>query len=372
MKKTLTFLVGLIMLILVMLLLTSCSANDIELIYHSDNHVFEIVVQNNAIAEDYQDEINLNSALTSYEEDNKVHVLIDMTQYNPKEPADFTNRVKGSLTKLFPQFKDAINSINYEITRDFYGTSLTGTEYYHFTLTSNQPYSIPVKIVCNNQFMFDGQEGVWNEKDSRYDLKVNISTNTEPTTYELEYIVSTISNGTIEIDVSTPSPSIKYRFYHSTKDLSSLEYELASVGMTVEFCDSAQVIFYESYDTNNDFNNIFPIRTFSMFGIVLTTEYKHGSFFTSDGEFTMTIFEVPSHLNVEVTVVGQDNTKFAITQNGKTESIVGNNTSFILDENIQVDAEYSNIRWFSTITSMLVVIAIFAAILCMIWLAKRH
>ena len=372
MKKTITCLVGLTMLILAMLLLTSCSTNNIELIYHADNHMFEIVVPNDVIAENYQEEIDFNSALTSYEEEGNVHVLINMTHYNPKEPANFTNSIKESLVKMFPQFKDVINSINYEIKRDFYGTSLTGTEYYHFTLRSTQPYNIPIKIVCNNQFMFDGQEGVWNEKDARYDLNVNVSTNTEPTTYELEYIVSTISNGTIEIDVSTPSPSIKYRFYHSTKDLSSLEYELASVGMTVEFCDSAQVIFYESYDTNNDFNNIFPIRTFSMFGIVLTTEYKHGSFFTSDGEFTMTIFEVPSHLNVELTVIGQDNTKFEITQNGKTESIVGNNTSFILDENIQVDAEYSNIRWFSTVTSMLVVIAILAAILCMIWLAKRH
>lgn len=372
MKKTITFIVGFTMLILAMLLLTSCSTNNIELMYHADNHMFEIVVPNDVIAENYQEEIDFNSAITSYEEDGKVHVLINMTHYNPKEPAIFTNSTKESLEKIFPQFKDVINSINYEIKRDFYGTSLTGTEYYHFTLTSTQPYNIPMKIVCNNQFMFDGQSGTWNETDSRYDLNINIETSMEPTTYELEYIVSTISNGTIEIDVSTPSPSIKYRFYHSIKDLSSLEYELKSIGMTVEFCDHSQVIFYESYDTNNDFNNVFPIRTFSMFGMVLTTKYNHGSFFTADGEFNMTIFDIPSHLNVEITVIGQDNTKFAITQNGKTESHTGNSTSFRLDDNIQVDAEYSNVRWFSTVTSMLVVIAILVAIMCMIWIAKRH
>ena len=372
-KKTLTFLVGLIMLILVMLLLTSCSTNDIELIYHADNYIFEIIVPVENLIDDYQAEIEKTSFLkNSYEENGKEHLLINMTGYNIEDPSSFISDVRTSLSTLLPQYTNVINSINYEIRKDFYGTSLSGTEYYHFSIVSTESYNVPIKIVCNKKFMFQNKPGTWNEKDNRYDLNTTITTSVEPIVYELEYITSTVKSGTIELDISTPSPSVKYRFYHESKDLQSLEYELKALGMTIEFCDSSQVIFYESYETVDDFNYVFPMRLFSMFGIVLTTEYKHSSFFTSEGEFNINVYECPSHLNVECVINSQDNTQFAITCNNKTESSSGSSTSFILDNNIQVEAQYTNARWFATITSMLVIVAIIMAMMCMIWMAKRH
>ena len=355
-----------------LLTFTSCSNQDVEILYHVDNYVFEVVANKETLPETYAIEIEKHEFMSFYESDNQVHILTDITYYNPDNPSEFLSEAQAAFKKLFPSYANVIEGFEIQITKDYFGTNLAGTEYYHFKIISDENICVPVRIINNTPFMFGGETSAWNEKESRYSLLTTINANQETTVYELEYKVLNVTSGTIEIDVSTSSPGIKYTFYHNHPDKTSLTYELQAIGMNVEYVDSQQVVFYESYDTTNDFNNVFPVRTFSMLGIVSTIEYKHGSFFTADGEFIFTIYEVPANLNVDVQIVAQDNTNFSLIHNGQEEVSTSNSFRFSLENDSVIKAEYSNVRWFESITSMIVIVAIIFTGAAMIFLARRR
>lgn len=372
MKKIISSCLLLILLLTSLLTFTSCSSQDVEFLYHIDNYVFEVVANKESLPEIYVSEIEKHEFLSFYEQDGRVHILTDITYYHPDNPSEFLAEAQSAFKKLFPSYANVIEGIELEITKDYFGTSLAGTEYYHFKIMSDENISIPVRFINNSSFMLGSEKASWNEQESRYSLLTTVTANEDTTIYELEYKVLNVTSGALEIDVSTPSPGIKYTFYHSHADTTALTYELQAIGMNVEYVDSQQVVFYESYDTTNDFNNVFPVRTYSMFGIVSMVDYKHGSFFTSDGKFTLTIYEVPTNLNVDVQIVSQDNTNFSFTHNEQKEVDTNNTFRFHLIDNTVITAEYSNVRWFESVTSMLVIIAIILAGGAMIFLARRR
>ena len=370
MKKLLTCLLSIVMLLTLVCSLSACSTNDVKIEYHIDNFTLDISVPEGTLPENYQEEINKNDFLLENTYDGRTHILVDMTYYDPDVPQDFINPLKESLEKFFPSMKEEIRALSIELTKDYFGTTMSGTEYFHIKLASSKNLSIPITFVSKKTFMLDGVTATLNNGQYVVDKTFNV----EPvmSEHELEYKIISFESGSITINISGPSPQITYHFPHNVDNKDALQFELQALGMNVENCDSNQVTFYEKFDTTNDFNNVFPIRTYAFLGIISTVEYKHGSFFTSDGNFTMNVHEIPDGVNISMVIEGQDGTSFELIQNGQRQELTHNNIEFELTDDTVITAKYSNVRWFESITSMLVIIAIILAVMGMIFLAKRR
>ena len=370
MKKILTCFLSIVMLFTLVCSLSACSPNDTKIEYHIDNNTLDISVPEGTLPENYQEEINRRDFLLENTYDGRTHILVDVTYYNPESPQDFINPFKESLENLFPSIKEEIRALSIELTSDYFGTTMSGTKYFHIKLASSKDFSFPITFVSNNTFMLDGKTATLN--DGRYILDKTFNVEAVTSEHELEYKTISFKQGTITIDISGPSPQITYQFPHSVDDPNMLQFELQALGMKVENCDANQVTFYEKFDTTNDFNNVFPIRTYAFLGIISTVEYKHGSFFTSDGKFNMEFHEVPNEINISMVIDSQDATQFELVQNGQRQELTHSTIEFELTDDTVVNAKYSNVRWFESITSMIVIVAIILAVMGMIFLAKRR
>jgi hypothetical protein len=127
---------------------------------------------------------------------------------------------------------------------------------------------------------------------------------------------------------------------------------------------------YDKYNNVDDFANVFPMRNFSMLGIVTTAEMKYGSFFSDHCDVTLTFIPPEHDIDVYLKLTSQDNTEFIITTNEQQKSN-SNTCSVDITEKTIVNAEYDNVKMFESITSILAIIAIMAVVLVMIYIAKR-
>jgi hypothetical protein len=142
--------------------------------------------------------------------------------------------------------------------------------------------------------------------------------------------------------------------------------------MNVDYCDYSQAVISEKFDTIDDFQYVFPVRMYSIFGIVTTVEMKFSEFFFSKGELKLTVVKPEGHPPVTVEVRSQDDTKFSITKDGKTEKQVGESYNSKVNNEIDIAAKYENVRWFAMITSVLTIAAIVMACWCMVFYVKRR
>lgn len=353
-----------------LLCLTSCDSSDMSLTYNMDNNTLLIDIPHSWVSDDYISvAAGAEMISTLPADENLAHIVIDFTTYEADNAEQWMNKVKDTLKKMIPLTNGVIDSFTIQIERNYFGSSLSGTQYYTISIQSDSTVKFDIAFVSTSPFMLNTQNAT--KKDALYILNAELQSTPEVNTYELEQRLLTFSSMNMYIDVSTPEPSVRYSMSHNLDDTNSLRLELESMGMTVEYCDYQQVTFYEKFDTSNDFQYVFPIRTFAIFGIVSTVEYSHGAFFTSDGVFNIEFFDIPENLIVNVTIASQESTSFVLKYGDKTLTTKDTYISFDAASGTSVHAEYSNVRWFQSITSMLVVIAIMFAVAGMIYIARR-
>jgi hypothetical protein len=327
-------------------------------------------VDSDAIVQNYEEILFDNNTIRVEKSDSQSHILISLGSYDPEKSYEFVSDVKNKLKTIMPSYKDIIESITFNFKPDYFGSSLFGTHYYHVEISSSKNIPVNIVFLSDNSFLMNSQSSNKNEYN-KHTIVDNAVIGSEIHTIDVEKKELNIDSLYMEINVSSPAPNVTYQLSHKEQNLSALKGELEGLGMSVEHIDSLTVKFYESFETINDFQYVFPIRTYSIFGIVSNVSCKHSSFFTADGDFEIEFFEVPSNLKINLTVVGQSNTTFTLYHGEKTQSTVGSSFDAIPVSGTKIHAVYSNVRWFQTITSMLVIIAIVFAIVVMIYIACR-
>ena len=253
------------------------------------------------------------------------------------------------------------------ITNDYYGADLSGTEYCNININSTSGFNMPIRFVSENSFMMNGQ--VASKTEDRYVLNSRLTH--ETTTYAVEKFECDYISMQMTIDISDPSPIVTYHLYYTNRPRKDVENHFAALGMNVDYCDDKEVLLSEEFETINDFQYVFPIRVYSIFGIVTTVNMKQNEFFFSKANFELTMCNDEGRPPVVIEVTSQENTKFTLTQNNKTEESTGKDCNIKLDGMTTITASYSNIRWFATMTSILAIAAIALAALCMFYFAKK-
>ena len=366
--KKITHLLLVIIMLFFMVMLSSCSAEDTKIQYDIDNHTIFITTNISNINQAY-DASTLPDMLTLSTSDGKAYIKIDMTKYTGEEGDTFTDDLKAGLSFIFPDIAFQIDALRLNITKEFFGTSMAGTEYYTYTVSLNNDVKIPVEFVSTTPFMLNGQSSERLE-DGKHVLKTDINILSAPTKFDLQSSLVNFDNVKMIIDLSTSAPHIEYTVFHNSKDTDGLKRELIAMGFSVDFCDNQQVVFSDKYNNFDDFLYVFPMRNFSMLGIVTTVDCKYGSFFSDALRLNLTMSPPEYDVPVSIVINSQSDTDFEITTSSKkTENT--NSISFELNEYTMVNAEYNNFKMFDSITSLLAVLAIIAIVLLMIYVAIK-
>lgn len=367
MKKIILILTS---IFIMLFLLTSCDANQIEVVYDLDEHIIDVSVPVSALAPNYKKIVEQTSYTIVEVKDDIGTIKINAQNISLTEMEQQIRTIKDEMKLLLPGYTQEIEQLSIGLARDYFGTSIAGTTYYHYTLTTEQPNQLDIVFKSKNSFAVDAQTATKNS-DGVYVLNFSTSTSSTPSAHELEYANINVRDVTITFKIDSATPQMSYKAYHQHTDINALRAEIESLGMKVEFIDSQQVVFYEKYDTVDDFNALISARLYAMFGMVTTVEYKHSSFFTADGKFDLKVYSKNPDTNIYITVESADNTQFKINIDDKTQEIVQKTFNIDAETGLNIQASYSNVRWFQSLTSMLAIFAIVAALALMIYLAKR-
>ena len=366
MKRAIYILATVFLLIFTLGCMTSCTSNDIKIEFHVDTNQLHINLPNDMVVPDA-----VNSDMIKIIMDDTSTVIVDLTKYGGESTDSLVADVKDMLGKVIPSFKNISDDINISLTRDYYGSSISGTTYYNFNIQNNSDIDLNVNLVSQDLFILNGTKAVWNEQEFAIPLKFERSD--EVKVFELQYVKSHVEELRINIDISGDSPSVEYNVVHNVQEISAdvITKELQSYGMHVSHCVGNVATFSETYDTNKDFQHVFPIQLYSVFGIVNTIDFKYGSFFTADGDFEMNFVRVPID-NVTINIIGQENTSFEFIDNGNSKESVSTTYQFVAKDGVTIKAKYSNVRWFASLTSLFVITAIALVVLAMIFIAKKR
>lgn len=351
-----------------MIVLSSCSAEDTTIQYDIDNH-FIFVKTNESNLNPVYESLQLPNMLTVSTSNGIADIKIDLTKYTGEEGDTFVEDLKTGLSKLIPSLAAQINSLKLEIAKEFYGTSMAGTEYYSYTISLTNDVKFPVEFISSTPFMLNGQSST-KVDNGKHILKTDVQILAAPTKFDLQSSLVNFDNAKITIDVSTSAPHVEYSVSHNSKDTDGLKRELVAMGFSVDFCDNQQIVFSDKYNNIDDFLYVFPMRNFSTFGIITTAEGKYGSFFSDSLRLKLTMIPPEHDSPVAVVINSQQNTEFEITTSSKTTKNT-NTINFELSEHTIVNAEYNNFKMFDSITSLLAVLAIIAIVLLMIYIAIK-
>ena len=353
--------------VLIGVLLTSCTDTSAVMTYDLDRNVLTFDVPSNKIYENYEDVLT-SSYITVVKEEFSHKIRVDFKGYDPENNANFFNDVKFQLSQIIPDYANVINNLEIEIKRDFYGCSISGTSYYTFKVKNNSDIDMPLNIIAKSFFMTNGQDAT--VQNDVYTYNTSIVGSQEIQVFDIQYVTNNFDSASITIDISDGSPIVEYYVNHSYNDLNGLEKELTSLGMYVEQVDKGIAIFTEKYDTNNDFQYVFPIRLYSMFGIMSTIEFEYGEFFASVAKFDMTTYTTYS-MPLTVKVKSQPNTTFNVSYRGQQIEMVDETYSWEINSPIVLNAQYDNLRTGTTIIAFLTLFAIVMAMVLMIYVAYK-
>ena len=347
--------------------LSGCTDTSAVLTYDLDYNTLSFEIPSNKIAQNYENIITSNFiTVTKTEQTHKVRVSFD--GYDPENNPNFFNTVKQQLAQAIPDYHDVIMALEIEARRDYYGASLAGTSFYNFKIKNNSNISIPLQVVGNSFFLINSQEAEVNNE--RYTYETTIQGITDIQEFDIQYTKCNFSSALITIDISDGSPIIEYKISYNTANEKQIRDEFEALGMNIEQVAESYVLLSEFYDTNNDFQYAFPVRLYTIFGIMSTIDFEYGEFFASVADFEMEIYTAYS-MPVTIKLVAQDNTHFVITHRGETTDITDTQYSWDLESPIIVQAEYDNLRVGATIVSLLTILAIALVIMAMIYIAYR-
>ena len=370
MKTKITHILLIVVVIVLGLTLSSCASNDIEIVYDLDTQNIYLTVPTTMLDSENKAISAKNQIVKVFINKDKAKISIPVQTFDTEDPTNI-GLAKDELKKLLPTHADVVDNINFSVTRNYFGSSIAGTAYYTYNTSSTNDLAIPIRIISKTSFIFNGSVAEYNNNGG-FSLNTTLNWNSTSQTYELEQKLFGVNNVHISLNVSAPSPSIKYIARHEYPDPQALKYELQAIGMNIEYIDGSQVIFYESYDTVNDFNGLASARLYALFGIVTEIHYEHAAFFTSSGNFNMTVYSSEPNVNVTLEVVGAPNTEFICVLGDKQQTSISSSIELTLEPGLNITAQYEIVRWFQTVTSFLVILAIGVCILLMLYVAKRH
>ena len=351
-----------------MLLLTSCTTDEINATYNIDTGTISIMVPNSIIDHSYTPN---EKAIHLKSDDVYSTILIELSESTEEDVAVFISSIKNELAKMIPSFADVKDNFKIEIIRDYFGSSISGTTYYKINVENETGIDIPIKFISQQSFLLDGSYAQKN--GDVFEGTAILKNGVDVSSHEIQYVRSYIEAIKITIDVSDDTPSVEYEVSHTLENISAdvIAAELKTYGMHVTYCKGNSATFSESYDTNNDFQYAFPMQLYSVFGIVNTVEYKYGAFFTADGKFEFKLVNVPIE-KIKMVIVGQENTTFELIDGDNRYTEVATTYTFTPKNGMIVRASYSNARWFATFTSLFTIVAIIFVMFGMYYIVKKR
>jgi hypothetical protein len=367
--RTIKIIVVTLFVVFCMLFFTSCSSDEIDIVYNLDEQILYITLPETYVEPDYLKINEQNLLVQTAKKKSNVEIEVRICDFNPENSEDNIKQVKNTLKSLIPLASAYIDAIDVNISRDFFGSSLAGTFYVHFDVNNKSEEDIKIRYIRTKPFMINSE--VSELKDDVYVIEKTLTAKTDNIKYEMEYSFLETSNMNITLNIENPSPMITYTMTHRVSNTQSLKAEMEMLGLTVEFIDAGNIVLYERYDTMDDFNAMFSARLYAIFGIVATTKYEHKSFFTSDASIEVQFYHIPENLSLSLEIESQDNTLFTCSFGNKEQSTTGTKFKIDAKNDLIVKATYSNVRWFENITSVLAILSVAMVIFGMIYLGKR-
>lgn len=351
-----------------LLCLSSCSAEEIHFSLDMDAQQLTISVSSAKLSEDAQEKLSVYDDISLIVGSPQTKIVIDLA--NQDGTSSTQNTIMNAVAQVLPEYNDYLNGLSLLVEKDFFGTSLFGSEYFSATINAPKDIIIPLDIIFSKDFMFDGKQAKLDNITDKFVLSTNLNVQTGENRFEMQYHSSDYKSIAIEIDITDDSPIVLYHVVYDQRDADQIKNQLTSIGMTVEFCDSSRATFSEQFETCNDFQYMFPIRTFTLFDAITTVDYQFSSYF-SDKCSVSFIFKDMNSENITLTIKSQENTAFMLIQDGEQTNSEGTELDINLYGDVEIRAEYSNARWFFSTTSILAIVVIVLVLFGLIYLVKK-
>lgn len=369
MKKLSIFKILLCVAILVSVIgMSACSEEDIKFTLDMDEKRLTIEVPTNKLAEDAETKLSEYESIGLKKGTVSSNITIDLS--NQTSEKESQNAVMNAVAAVLPDYNSYLTGLSISIEKNFFGTSLFGSEYLSIAVNSPLQVSVPFEVVFSKDFMFNGAESALDKNSNRYILSTKLDLVSGHNKFEMQYNTCDYKSIDIEIDITDDSPMVLYHIVYDAKDAEAIRNQLTSIGMTVESCDKSRASFSESFETCDDFRHVFPIRTFALFDAVITVDYQFSSFF-SDKCSVSFVFKDMNNGNISLTIKSQENTNFMLIKNGERVDREGDELNVELYGDIEIRAEYDNARWFESTTSILTIVIIAIVLVALIYLVKK-
>lgn len=357
----------LFLLICVPIFLVSCSSETVKMSVDLDTHSMILYVPTEYIASNADDIVNENKELSIERGDKESAIVVDLSslETTPESQNDLLSRVAS----LIPSLSTPLNGMTMSVNTRYFGTELFGTEYFDISISSPVNTSIDLTISSKYPFMFNGNESILSE--GKHSMNVRLNLDLGNNMFEFQRSITKFSNLILTIDVSRPSPYIKYEISYNASNSATIKEQINSIGMSVEYCDENRAVFSETYDTHADFESMFPIRTYSLFNIVTALECKLSSMIMDRCDMKLSFFSVSDDQSFTLSIIGQDKTSFLTNTNGVESETESNLFSTIVRGNTEIDVNYQNVRWNVLFTCIGALLIISLVVVGMVFVAKK-
>ena len=343
--------------------MSSCTLENTDVVFDMDTQDLWLTVPSSII--NFQDD--LSDAISVSISETTADIIIDMSWLG--SDIDKTSEIKHDLKRLFPSLATTIETLCISANKEYFGTSLFGTEYYTFDLQFGSDIDFDLVIVSSSPIMIGGTAA--EQENDRYVISSKVSISNGQGKIAVDRFKKNYKSCRVDIDISDTTPFVTYTIVPSVDNLKNIKEQVMAMGMKLESDQSNAIIFTESFETVNDFQYVFPIRLFSMFHVVNTASVKASSFFSDDCKSTFTFVDEMDS-DIVIRLIGQENTNFEVFSNEKKIETTSSEIEVPIQGSISIQAQYSNMRLFATITSLLMFIAIALVIFAMIFIARQR
>lgn len=352
-----------------LIVLGSCSSHGIRISVDLDEKTLTISANNDALSANAESILSQHEDITFVQGTSLSKIIIDISDQDGTSTSH--SDIMNAVASAIPVYAGDLNGLSLFIERNFFGTSMFGTEYYSLHITSPMSFTIPFEVCRSGEFMFDGREGVLNSRTGKYVVSTNLSLRQGENTYEMQYHIRDYQEISIEVDITDGTPMITYRISFEQSDYKAIRDQLSAIGMTVEDVGYSHATFSESFESIDDFQYVFPIRTYTLFNMITTVEHQYSSYLSEKCDVRLGFYNVED-VDITLTIKSQQNTTFTVDHNGVLSNSKGDTLNVSLQGDLDVHAEYSNFRWFSSITSIIVIIVIAFVLIGLIWIIKKR
>ena len=369
MKKLSIFKIFLCFAILILATcMSACTDDNVKFLLDMDTKQLTINVPTDKLSDDVESKVSEYESIRFEKGKTSSDIVLDLSDQSGE--AESQNEIMNVVASLLPEYSHYLNGLFISVEKNFFGTSLFGSEYFSFLIKSPLKVSVPLEIVFSENFLFNGNESVLDKSRGKYVLSTRLDLESDKNQFEMQYNTCNYKSVNIEIDITDDSPMVLYHISYDTKEAESIKNQLTAIGMTVEYCDGARATFSETFETCDDFKHVFPIRTFTLFDAVTTVDYQFSSFFSDKCNVTF-IFKDMNNENVSLVIKSQEKTEFMLIQNGNRTDSKGDSINVNLHGDVEIHAEYDNARWFESTTSILTIVVIVLVLLALIYLVKK-